>query len=139
MDALRNRLGAALAHVADAGAAIVAALSPRSMAKWEVRRLAAAGYLVGQRYDVDFSLAFDGEVADATLPAVRRAGFTVGDRDRQEKGFVTVRRRTRLRAYDISRAANRLNRVVTPHGGFAAVIGPTNPPAGTGLVVVRAR
>lgn len=134
MDPLKNRVGAVVADVADRGAALLSAVWPRSMAKWEVERLERDGYRVGELCDVDFSLAFDGGaydrgVADVALPAVKRAGFSVGDRARAERGFVTVRRRVRLRAYDLSRAAARLNRLVAPYGGSAAVIGPTAPPS----------
>ena len=79
MDPLRNRVGAVVADVADRGAALFAAVWPRSMARWEVERLTADGYPAGEVCDVDFSLAFDDGLADVALPAVRHAGFVVGD------------------------------------------------------------
>lgn len=137
MDPLKGRrVGAVVADVADTGVALFAAVWPRSMAKFEISRLAADGYTAGQTYDVDFSVALENERADAALPAMREAGFTVGggarlgDGSRKAAdGFVTVRRRVRLRAYDLSREQARLNRLASRFGGWAAVIGPSTPPA----------
>ncbi|HET7456505.1 MAG TPA: hypothetical protein VFJ74_02555 [Gemmatimonadaceae bacterium] len=136
MDPLKGRrVGAVVADVADTGVALFAAVWPRSMAKFEISRLAADGYTAGQTYDVDFSVALESELADVALPAMRDAGFTVGggarlgDGSRKAAdGFVTVRRRVRLRAYDLSREQARLNRLASRFGGWAAVIGPSTPP-----------
>ena len=138
MDPLRNRVGAVVADVVDRGAALFAAVWPRSMARWEVERLTADGYPAGEPCDVEFSLAFDDGLADVALPAVRHAGFVVDDRAKAERGFVTVRGRVRLRAYDLSRAAARLDRLVAPYGGSAAVIGPSSPPPPAPVLADRA-
>jgi hypothetical protein len=93
-----------------------------------VERLAEDGYAVGEICDVDFSLAFDTpELVDMALAAVYLQGFTVLDRTQAERGFATVRASVRLRAYDLVRAASRLNRAVWRYGGFGAVIGPAAP------------
>ena len=128
MDPLKNRLGAVVADVADKGAALFSAVWPRSMAKFEVERLLADGYEAGEPCDVDFSVEFDGEHAEAALRAVRGAGFTLVDNARVAKGRAGVRGRLRLRAYDLSRAVARLDRAVAPFGGAAHVIGPAAAP-----------
>jgi hypothetical protein len=109
----------------EAGAALLQALWPRSDARREVERLTDEGYAAGTLCDVDFVVAFDTETAEHAIPAVCLAGFAVGDRTHSSRGVVTVRRRVRLRPYDLSRATARLSRAVTPYGGFAAIVGPT--------------
>lgn len=129
MDPLKSRLGAVVADVADKGAALLSAVWPRSMAKFEVERLQADGYAAGEPCDVDFSIEFDGASAEAALRAVRGAGFTLVDNAKVAKGRAGVRGRVLLRAYDLSRAESRLHRALAPFGGSATVIGPAAPPA----------
>jgi len=128
MDPLRNRVSAAVADVADRGAALFSAVWPRSMAKFEVERLEADGYAAGAECDVDFSIEFDGAAAESALRAVRAAGFTLVDNAKVAKGRAGVRGRLRLRAYDLARAESRLQRALAPFGGSATVIGPAAPP-----------
>ena len=129
MDPLMHRMGAVVADVADRGVALFSAVWPRSMAKFEVERLAADGYAPGAECDVDFAIEFDDAAADAAIRAVRGAGFTLVDNAKVAKGRAGVRARVRLRAYDLSRAEARLGRALAPYGGSATVIGPSAPPA----------
>ena len=128
MGHLLNRAPALAADVVDAATAVLSAAWPRSLAAREVERLAHDGYAVGEMYDVDFSLALDTpELVDMALAAVYLQGFTVLDRTQTARGFATVRATVRLRAYDLVRAASRLNRAVWRYDGFGAVIGPAAP------------
>ena len=130
MGHLLDRAPALAADVVDAATAALSAAWPRSLAAREVERLADDGYAVGERCDVDFSLAFDApNDLDMALAAVYLQGFIVLDRTQAERGFVTVRASVRLRAYDLVRATSRLNRAVWRYGGFGAVIGPAEPAA----------
>ena len=114
----------ALAGIMDAAAGLSAAW-PRSVEAREVARLSRQGYARGAVYEIEFSLAFDGAAAAAAaLPAVLAAGFAVAGDGPTTPGFVTVRAPIRLRACALARAASRLNRIVSRHSGFAAVIGP---------------
>jgi hypothetical protein len=128
MGHLLDRAPALAADVVDAATAALSAAWPRSLAAREVERLANDGYAVGEICDVDFSLALDTpELVDMALAAANLEGFTVLDRTQMERGFATVRAPVRLRAYDLVRAASRLNRAVWRYGGFGAVIGPAAP------------
>lgn len=128
MGHLLDHAPALAADVVDAATAVLSAAWPRSLAAREVERLANDGYAVGEICDVDFSLAFDWpERVDMALAAVYLEGFTVLDRTQAERGFATVRAPVRLRAYDLVRAASRLNRAVWRYGGFGTVIGPAVP------------
>jgi hypothetical protein len=128
MGHLLDHAPALAADVVDAATAVLSAAWPRSLAAREVERLANDGYAVGEICDVDFSLAFDTpERVDMALAAVYLEGFTVLDRTQAERGFATVRAPVRLRAYDLVRAASRLNRAVWRYGGFGTVIGPGVP------------
>src|SRR5512145_1914615 len=99
MGHLLDRAPALAADMVDAATAALSAAWPRSLASREVDRLAGDGYAVGERCDVDFSLAFDApEVADMALAAVHLEGFTVLDRTQVTRGFATVRTSVRLRA-----------------------------------------
>jgi hypothetical protein len=130
MGHLLDRAPALAADVVDAATAVLSAAWPRSLAAREVERLAHDGYAVGEICDVDFSLAFDTpELVDMALAAVHLQGFTVFDRAKVDRGFAIVRAPVRLRAYDLVRAASRLNRAVWRYGGFGAVIGPAAPAA----------
>jgi hypothetical protein len=124
MARMTERMGALAWDARKTGAALLAALWPRSEARREVERLADEGYAAGTLCDVDFVVAFDRESAEHALPAVRSAGFDVGDSSHSARGLVTVRRRMRLNAYDIARTSARLGRVVTRYGGFAEIVGP---------------
>jgi hypothetical protein len=128
MGHLLNHAPALAADVVDLATAALSAAWPRSLAAREVDRLAHDGYAIGEICDVDFSLAFDTpELVDMALAAVYLEGFTVLDRTQAARGFATVRATVRLRAYDLVRAASRLNRAVWRYGGFGAVIGPAAP------------
>ena len=125
MGHLLDRAPALAADVIDVATAALSAAWPRSLAAREVERLSEDGYAVGEVCDVDFSVALDTpELADMALSAVALAGFVALDRQPDAHGFVTVRAPVRLRAYDLVRAASRLNRAVWRYGGFGAVIGP---------------
>jgi hypothetical protein len=111
--------------VIDLATAALAAAWPRSAAAREVGRLTEDGYAAGDVCNIDFALALDRpELADMALSAVTLVGFTPLDSTPDGHGFVTVRAPVRLRAYDLVRAASRLNRAVARYGGFAEVIGP---------------
>jgi hypothetical protein len=121
---LKERAKALAANVADIGLAAYSAAWPRSTASREVERLAEHGYVVGETYDMDFTLSFDEEGADEALAAVRKAGFTITDPTRSTLCYATARKRVMLRAYHIVRATSVLQRIVAPYLGYAAPIGP---------------
>lgn len=130
MGHLLHHAPALAADVIDVATAALSAAWPRSLAAREVERLAEDGYVIGEACDVDFALALHTpELADMALSAIALAGFTALDRHPDAHGFVTVRAPVRLRAYDLVRAASRLNRAVWRYGGFAEVIGPAAPAA----------
>ncbi len=124
MHKLKERAAALAADAADIGLAALSAAWPRSMASREVERLAEHGYIVGAEYEMDFSLSFDEMGAETALTALREAGFTVTERTRSTLCYATARRRMPLRAYDLERATNTLQRIVAPYFGYAAAIGP---------------
>jgi hypothetical protein len=125
MGRLIGRAPALATDAIDIASAALAAAWPRSLAAREVGRLTEDGYTAGEVCNVDFALALDRpELADMALSAAALAGFTPLDRTPDAHGFVTMRAPVRLRAYDLVRAASRLNRAVKRYGGFAEVIGP---------------
>lgn len=118
--------------VIDIANAVLSAAWPRSLATREMERLVADGYTHGAVVNVDFAVAVEsGDRAELALSAAALAGFHPLERIPDAHGFVTVRAPVRLRAYDLVRAASRLNRAVYRYGAFAEVIGPAEP-AGSG-------
>lgn len=111
--------------VIDFANAVLSAAWPRSLASREMERLVDDGYVVGAVYQVDFALAVEpGDRAELALSAAALEGFHALERTPDAHGFITVRAPVRLRAYDLVRAASRLNRAVERYGAYAEVIGP---------------
>ena len=111
-----------LTLLGDSLAAAVASLWPWSTASVEARRLRLDGHAVGAVTDIYYLVSFDDAVPDAALAAIRGAGFIVRD-PAAPSGFVTVRARIRLGAYDLTIAGTRLERIVESYDGFATLIG----------------
>ena len=127
-------------QLADSAVAAVASLWPRSTASLEANRLIADGYPAGKPADVYYLVSFDEAMPDDAFTALRAAGFAVRETTGPLRGFVTVRARLRLAAYDLSLGGARLDRVVEQFGGFATVIGaarPTNEEAARPVRVPR--
>ena len=124
MSKLTTRIAAAAAETTDAVVALVAAAWPRSMTSREIERLTLDGYPTGDSCDVYFLLSFDAPDWERALDALQSAGFVVRDASVGLGAFVTVRTRVRLRAFELSLAGARLDRVVAPFGAFATLIGP---------------
>jgi len=101
-----------------------AAAWPRSEANGEVDRLSSDGHEPGAVCDYRFVLALHPDDPEATLRAVRAAGFAVEDEVRQGPGYATVRSAVPLRAFHLSWALARLNRAARRQGGFAEMLGP---------------
>ena len=122
----RTRVGAvnAAAMAVDCIASAAAAAWPRSVTNGEVERLVGEGHEAGETCDFAFVLALDPDTAEATLRDVRAAGFTIEEDGRRGKGYTTVRSTLPLRAFHLSWALARLNRVARRHGGFAEMLGP---------------
>ncbi|MGQ0713651.1 MAG: hypothetical protein ACT4PJ_07945 [Gemmatimonadaceae bacterium] len=128
MGHLLDRAPALAADMVDAASAALSAAWPLSLAVREMERLAGDGYVIGEVCDVDFSLALDSpEQIEMALSAAMLAGFTIIDPDQASRGFVTVRRPVRLKAYDLLRATSRLNRAVWRYGACAEIVGPATP------------
>lgn len=111
------------------GDSIVAALAslwPRSAASIEARRLVADGHPAGELADVYYLVSFDESAPEAALAAIRAAGFSVREPG-PSSGFVTVRARMRLRAYDLTMVGAQLDHTVEEFGGFATLIGAARP------------
>jgi hypothetical protein len=112
-------------ELVDEVAAVISASWPRSTVAREIARLVEDGHESGTVRDVAFSLSFESaEVASSAIPAMRGAGFTIEQDPASARGFVVARCPILLRTYDLARTLSRLNRVVAPFGGFAAMIGP---------------
>ena len=123
MATLGTRLAAIAADTTDTIIALVEAAWPRSMTSREVDRLAQDGYRAGSVCELYYLLSFDMPDWEPVLGELQRAGFTV--REGGSLGpFVTVKTPVRLRAFELSLASARLDRIVAPYGGFATVIGP---------------
>jgi hypothetical protein len=116
-----------LSELADGIAATVASLWPRSVASLEANRLVGDGYPAGEVCDVHFLVSFDDTMPDDALVAIRAGGFAIRDQGDPVRGFITVRRRVRLGAYQLSLAGSRLDRIAARFGGFATVICATPP------------
>ena len=118
----KNSFSSGRTLLGDSIAAAVASLWPWSTASVEARRLRVDGHAAGAITDIYFLVSFDEAVPDAALAAIRGAGFTIRDPARQS-GFVTVRARLRLGAYDLTMASARLERAAEAFGGFSTLIG----------------
>ena len=116
-----------VATLADSVIATAASLWPRSTASLETNRLIADGYPAKEVCDVYFLVSFDGAVPDGALVDIRSAGFVVREESGSPGGFVTVRARVRLAAYELSMAAARLDRIAESFDGFSTVIGAVRP------------
>ncbi len=117
----------AVALLSDSIFASAAALWPRSTASLEANRLVNDGYPAKEICDLYFLVSFDGGVPDGVLATMRAAGFAVREQSGSPGGFVTVRTRVRLGAYDLSMAAARLDRIARVFDGFSTVIGAARP------------
>ena len=115
------------ATLADSITATAASLWPRSIASLETNRLVADGYPAKEVCDVYFLVSFDGAVPDDAVAAMRAVGFAVREQGSVPGGFITVRTRVRLGAYELSMAGARHDRVVAAFDGFATVIGAARP------------
>lgn len=126
-----ERAAVVAAHVADAVVASASAAWPRSVASREVSRLVGEGFAPGGGCELAFSLSFaDVEAALTAVAAARQAGFSVGDLSEAMRGFVTMYAVMPLRAYHLSLALSRLDRVAARLDGYATVIGPVHTAAG---------
>ena len=118
----KSSIASGLTVLGDSIAAAVASIWPWSTASVEARRMRLDGHAGGAITDIYFLLSLDDAAPDAALAAIRGAGFTVRDPARQS-GFVTVRARLRLGAYDLTVASVRLERAAAAFGGFSTLIG----------------
>jgi hypothetical protein len=125
----------AAAMAVDCIASAAAAAWPRSVVNGEMNRLTGEGHEPGAECAFGFVLALHPDDPDATLRAVRAAGFTVDDGARRGHGFAIVRATLALRAYQLSWTLARLNRIAGRHGGFAEMLGPA--PSGVTLGRLR--
>ena len=108
--------------LADSITASAASLWPWSAASIEARRIAADGYAAGQVADVYYLVSFDEAAPEPALAAIRGAGFAVRE-PAPLSGFVTVKARIRVAAYDLIMAGARLDRIAEGYGAFATLIG----------------
>ena len=95
---------------------------PWSAASIEARRIAADGYAAGMVDDVYYLVSFDEAAPEPALAAIRGAGFAVRE-PAPLSGFVTVKARIRIAAYDLIMAGARLDRIAEEYGAFATLIG----------------
>ena len=112
----------------DAAAGAWSSVWPRTVAAREVRRLAQEGHAVGAFHEIQFAVSFDEGDSDAALAAMHVSGFTTRERTR-DGGCCIVVARIPLTAWDLHVTTARLQRLVAPHSGFAALIGPLQRPA----------
>lgn len=127
MSSTKSGLASVIAELSDSIAATIASLWPRSAASLETSRLVGDGYPTGEVCDVHFLVSFDDRMPDDALVAIRAGGFAIRDQGDPVRGFITVRRRVRLGAYELSLAGARLDRIAARFGGFATVICATPP------------
>lgn len=127
MSSRNSSFARVVALLADSIAATAASLWPRSTASREASRLVNDGYPAKQICDVYFLVSFDGGVPDDAMATMRAAGFVVREQSGAPGGFVTVRARVRLAAYDLSIASARLDRIAEAFDGFSTVIGAARP------------
>lgn len=112
----------AITLLADSIAAAAASLWPWSAASIEARRIAADGYAAGQLADVYYLVSFEDAAPEAALATIRAAGFAVREPG-PLSGFVTVKVRIRVAAYDLIITGARLDRIAEGYGAFATLIG----------------
>lgn len=110
-------------RLVDSGAGALSALWPRSQSAREIARLAGEGYRPGAPHAMEFAVTFEDSCADAVLDDLRAGGFTLRERA-IAKPCCTVTARIPLSAYHLCVTTARLQRILAPHGGFAAAIGP---------------
>ena len=112
----------------DIARATLHAAWPKSDASYEVSRLVEEGYEKGESCDIAFSVSLaDPSLAGDAAASARVAGYTV-DASQAARGFITVQTPIALRTFGLAKVISHLERVVAPHGGFVALIGPTRPP-----------
>jgi hypothetical protein len=127
MSSNKSSFARVMATLADSIVATAASLWPRSTASLEANRLIGDGYAAKQVCELYFLVSFDGAVPDAALATMRAEGFALREQSGTQGGFVTVRARVRLAAYDLSMAAARLDRIAEAFDGFSTVIGAARP------------
>ena len=128
--------------LADSIAATAASLWPWSAASVEARRIAADGYTAGELADVYYLVSLEDAAPEAALAAIRAAGFSVREPG-PLSGFVTVKVRIHVGAYDLTIAGARLDHIAEQFGAFATLIGaartsseePARPPVSRRRVV----
>ena len=108
--------------LADSVAATAASLWPWSGASIEARRIAADGYPAGKPADVYYLVSFDDAAPEDALAAIRAAGFAVREPG-PLSGFVTVKVRVHVGAYDLTIAGARLEHIAEEFGAFSTLIG----------------
>ena len=108
--------------LADSVAATAASLWPWSAASIEARRIAADGYAAGEPADVYYLVSFEDAAPETALAAIRAAGFAVREPGALS-GFVTVKVRIHIGAYDLTIAGARLDHIAEQFGAFATLIG----------------
>jgi hypothetical protein len=118
----KSSIALGLTPLGDSLAAAVASIWPWSTASVEARRLRLDGHASGAVTDIYYLVSFDDSVPEAALAAIRRVGFSPRE-PASQRGFVTVRGRLRLGAYDLTVAGARLDRAVAQFGGFVTLIG----------------
>ena len=118
----KNSFRSVMTVLADSVAATAASLWPWSSAAVEARRIVADGYPAGEVADVYYLVSFDGAASDEALAAIRFAGFAVREPAAQS-GFVTVKARIHIGAYDLTIAGARLDHLADEFGAFATLIG----------------
>ena len=110
-------------RIVDSGAGALSAVWPRSQSAREIGRLTRDGYRAGAPHEMEFAVTFEDACADAVLDDLRDGGFTLRERS-VAKPCCTVTARIPLSAYHLHVTTARLQRILAPHGGFAAAIGP---------------
>ncbi|HEX8849777.1 MAG TPA: hypothetical protein VF761_09630 [Gemmatimonadaceae bacterium] len=123
MPTLSARIAALAADTTDTVVALVEAAWPRSLSSREIDRLASEGYETGSVHEMYFLLSFETPGWEHLLGPLQRAGFVVGDGGPLGP-FLTVKAPVRLRAFELSLASARLDRMVARYGGFSTLIGP---------------
>jgi hypothetical protein len=122
----KSSFARAMILLGDSIAAALASLWPRSAASIEARRLIADGHPAGELADVYYLVSFDESAPDAALAAIRAVGFSIREPG-PLSGFVTVRARMRLSAYDLTMVGAQLDHTVEEFSGFATLIGAARP------------
>lgn len=118
----KSSLALGMTLLADSVNAALSVVRPWSTSSVEARRLALDGYPKGSLADIYYLVSFDETPPDAALAALRGAGFSVRD-PASHSGFLTVKTRIRMGAFDLTLASARLDRIVDEFSGFATLIG----------------